>query len=1479
MSETEAGPFGVQQLRRGLRDLAALSALPVVWTESDPRRIAESLADALLHMLHLELVYILVRDRAYEIPVEVAHTALGPAPTAQAQEIGRALDPWLNTNDLSRTPSSIANPLGNGMTRIICPPFGIEARGGVLVACSPRADFPTEVDRLLLGVAANQVAILLDRRRTEDALRESEERFRGTFDYAGVGIAECDVQGRFLRVNQKLCEIVGYTREELLQKTWQDITHPDDLAASLEQFLPLLRGEQPGYSLEKRLVRKDGSPVWIDQAVSLRRDAAGAPAYVIAILQDISERKRLEEELSQADARLGLALRGSNIGIWEYDMPDGDYRHGRVYSMNIWEQFGYLTPPDSAFAHETGTAGIHPEDRARVEEAIRSYLAGETSEYEVECRGRHKDGSYRWTLARGVAVRDAGGKPIRFVGSSVEITDRKRAEEALRESEERFRGTFENAAVGIAHTHPEGRFLRVNEKFCAIIGYPREELLEKTWHDITLPDDLAASIDVSAAALRGESPGLPLEKRYLRKDGSLVWVELFVSLQRDAAGAPGYLIAIVQDISQRKRLEEALRESERRFRTFVDHATDAFFLQDDQLVIVDVNRQACLSLGYTRDELVGMTPLDFDPDVTPAMLEEFGRRLDTGEMLVFESRHRRNDGSVFPVEVRGRPFWEGGRRLTVALARDITVHKRAEEVLRESERRFRILAEALPHMVWTAQPDGATDYYNARTTEYTGLTSEQLQGWGWQSTIHPENLARCLELWTRSIATGEPYEVEFRVLRADGAFRWHLARALSLRDESGRITKWFGSCIDIDDQKRAQEALREAKEAAEAANRAKDEFLANVSHEIRTPMNAILGMTELVLDTPLTDDQRQCLKAVKSAADNLLGMINDLLDFSKIEAGKLELDPADFSLRAAVGDTLRALAVRAHAKGLELIYDVQLEAPDALVGDAGRLRQVLLNLVGNAIKFTDAGEVVVRAEVAGDPALDGEISLRLTVRDTGMGIPRDQQERIFRAFEQEDTSTTRKYGGTGLGLAIAARLVALMRGQITVESEPGRGSTFAFTARLGLQPHPPEHAPVRPPASLRNLLVLVVDDNATNRHILEEWLRGWQMEPAVVGNGLAALSDLWHAVGLGRPYALVLLDARMPDTDGLALAAQIRQRAELSATRIILLTSGDRPGDVARSRELRIDAHLLKPVQQDELLDTIYRVMNRTNGDAPSTAGRVGGREPAAAPVPAATPLHILVAEDNEINAQLLERLLARRGHRVRLANNGREALALAEEGAFDLLLLDVHMPELDGFQVIRAIRERERSAGGHLPVIALTARARQEDRERCLTAGMDDFLAKPIQAADLWAATERVTGSRPPTDRPGPGLLDPRVVLAACGGDAAILGEICQVLRARLPDHLTAVQEALRERDAIRLREAAHKLCGTVAAFSTVVGSVASDLEDHAARGQLEEAWPLVEQLETIARELIQQVDGLSIEALRDQAGAAGDRVRTASP
>ena len=391
----------------------------------------------------------------------------------------------------------------------------------------------------------------------------------------------------------------------------------------------------------------------------------------------------------------------------------------------------------------------------------------------------------------------------------------------------------------------------------------------------------------------------------------------------------------------------------------------------------------------------------------------------------------------------------------------------------------------------------------------------------------------------------------------------------------------------------------------------------------------------------------------------------------------------------------------------------------------------------------------------------------------------------------------------------------------------------------------------------------MVDDNATNRQILAEWLRGWQTDPTVVGDGMAAMDALWHRAANGRPYALVLLDARMPDADGLTVAAMIRERAELAATRIVLLTSGERPGDPARARELRIDAQLLKPVQQDELLETIYRVMSRSQCNAPPLA-RPTPTQQTPSPVPTTPPLHILVAEDNELSAQVLEQSLVRQGHRVRLASNGREVLTLAEQGGFDLLLLDVHMPELDGFQVVRAVRVRELTAGGHLPIIALTARSRKEDRERCLAAGMDDFQTKPIRPADLLAAIDRVLRTHSSRQSRSLDLLDAPVLLAACGGDSTLLRKMCHTLAARVPEHLAALREALRDQDAPRLREAAHKCCGMLSEFSATAGDLAGNLEELAAGSHLDEAARIVERLEAMAPELVHQLDGITVEALR---------------
>jgi PAS domain S-box-containing protein len=1273
----------------------------------------------------------------------------------------------------------------------------------------------------------------------------------------------------------------------------------------------------------------------------------------------------------------------------------------------------------------------------------------------------------------------------RHVAELARLADeRLEAERALVRERYLLHALLNNLPDNIYFKDAASRFVRVNQALTAYFGLrDPAEAIGKTDFDFFTEEHAGPAFADEQEILRTGRPVVAKEEKETWLDGRVRWVSTTKMPFRDKDGNIIGTFGVAREITKLKLTEEALRQSEQRFRTFVDQATDAFFLQDDRGVIRDVNRQACASLGYTRDELVGKTPADFDPDVTPALLEELGRKLDAGEMVAFESRHRRKDGTLFPVEVRGRAFREGGRRFLVSLARDISQRKQDEALLEGQKRILELIlqGEPLPHVLtvlcrtiedltqdamlasvllldadgvhlrhgaapslpdsynravdglaigpavgscgtaaYRREPvyvsDIATDprwapfaglalshglracwsapilsrtaevlgtfamYYrqprqptprelravdivtrtvaiaiektraakalresegrfrgtfesaavgighvdaagrflrvNEKFCAIVGYSCEELLRRTFRDITHPDDLEAGVESFP-ALMRGDlaSYALEKRYLRQDGSPVWVELFVSLQRDAGGRPAYAIAVIQDISERKRLEDELRRAKEAAEAANRAKDEFLANVSHEIRTPMNAILGMTELALDTLLTDDQRQCLKTVKSAADNLLGILNDLLDFAKIEAGKLELAPADFGLRATVSDTLRALAVRAHAKGLELACHVQPDVPDGLVGDAGRLRQVLINLVGNAVKFTDEGEVVVEVslasrerqrpeqESASSPppvaSAPGSPEIRFTVRDTGIGIPKEDQQRIFRAFEQEDTSTTRRYGGTGLGLTIASRLVALMGGRITVDSQPGRGSTFTFTARFGLQSHPPGAAVDLPPVLLRGLPALVVDDNATNRHILEEWLRGWQMQPTAVADGPAALDALRRGAAGDRPYALVLLDARMPGVDGPGLAAEIRRRAELGSPRIILLTSGDRPGDLDRFGEQPVDAHLLKPVGQDELLATIYHVMSRAK-----VSGGVVSGEWYAAPLtthhsPLTTHFRILVAEDNEFNAQLLEQLLVRRGHRVGLAGNGRDALALAEENAFDLLLLDVHMPELDGFQVVRAVRERERAAGGHLPVIALTARSRPEDREQCLAAGMDDFLAKPIQAADLWAAINRAVGARsqrsedrgqksedgasltsdlcPLTSETG--LLDPDVVLAACGGDPAILDKIRQAFRARLPEQLAAVRDALRDQDAARLREAAHKLCGMVATFSTVAGGVASELEEAAARGRLEEARPQVEQLDALAAELVRQVDGLSIETLHRQAEGAGPAAGRPNP
>jgi len=775
-------------------------------------------------------------------------------------------------------------------------------------------------------------------------------------------------------------------------------------------------------------------------------------------------------------------------------------------------------------------------------------------------------------------------------------------------------------------------------------------------------------------------------------------------------------------------------DNDARLQAILESCFDGFVEVDGAGRIVGWNSQAERIFGWPYSE-VAQKPVHMlvprrlrtafervvQESVNSGRSSRFNRRIE-GKAL-----HR--DGHEFPVQLIVSPVAWGESYRLVVFVRDITKRKQAAEDLRRSEERSREILDHLEDAYSEVDLHGKYVFVNDAYCRLFNRTREQVVGHSYKDFFERDRSGALRDAYQTVYKTGQPmksFEHEFKAGRFNELSIW------LKRDKKGQPIGFASSIRDCTPRKLHERELAEAKQAAEAANKAKSAFLANMSHEIRTPMNGILGMTELALSTDLTPEQNEFLGMVKSSAESLLVILNDILDYSKIEADKMVLDPAPFNLSEMVGDAMKSMAVTAHKKGLELAVDIGPEVPQELLGDAIRLRQVLLNLVGNSIKFSKSGEIEVRVNV--QEIQQQQAVLVFSVRDTGIGIAPETQARLFEPFEQADSSTTRHYGGTGLGLAISKRIVHLMEGTIWVESVPGAGSTFYFTARLQVAAARPSQPAL---ADLQGLPVLIIDDNATNRRILHEMAKHWGMLPDDADSGPVGLQKLEAAAGSGFPYGLVLLDEQMPGMGGLEVIERIRMHQALRRATILMLTSSDQSSSAARCRQLGVETYLIKPVKPAELLGMIRRAVGAWK---PQPAFRT----PAGANVTPAHSLSILVAEDNLVNQKVTVAMLQRMGHRAIVAGDGAEAINKWNESHVDLILMDVQMPAMDGFEATQRIRSQEQARGTHVPIVAMTAHAMAGDRERCLEAGMDDYVSKPVNRAALEQALARCAGRQP---------------------------------------------------------------------------------------------------------------------------------------
>lgn len=1212
-------------------------------------------------------------------------------------------------------------------------------------------------------------------RRSEMLLREVEQiaRLCGWERDLTTG-AETWSEESYRLTGVSLSEPLSFTR--LLE-----LVHPDnrgELTASIERAME----ERRPFDTEIRLQGADGGMRVCRARGKVICDPAGDPVRLVGTIQDITEQRQMALELETISTSLEaereilkmlaqgasieevLVAINSNVDfLWPAGfssiqlLEDGQRRFRQALAPSLPAAVSRMLAQGEASPHGGSGAAAAFYNRAVVSEDV--------SEDEAWKQAQELAGQMAIRASWSVPVRDRSRRvlgaltiyhreskaptavELRTLEASAELAglaiERKRAEAALRASMQRFETLAQHAPVGIFLADPEGQCLYVNKGWSEICGFETKQGLGMGWYKAIHPDDLEFVIQSWRQAVAKQQE-MQLECRLACAHRDNRWVLLKAAPLREETGTLTGYIGTVMDITTRKRVEEALRASEHRLRMLVENLpAGAVFRKDEYL---QLNKAVEEMTGYLREEI--------------STVDDWFRLLGRENAATLRRNYERERERGFPKPGVARIFRKDGqmRYLAVAayrcedgevwLLEDITLRKQAEKDLRSSRERFELAVRGSSDGIWDWDIAGGKIYYSPRFLELLGCDEREAGDSMefFEERLHPDDSERVHRALREHLSHRVPYEVECRLGMKNGEYRWFRMRGLAIWTDAGRATRMAGSIGDITPRKRAEqelhnlvEQLKQAHRQAETAARAKSEFLAHMSHEIRTPMHGVLGMTGLLLGTSLNAEQREYAETVRHSAESLLTILNDILDISKIEAGKMQVEKISFDLEECISDVVQLLAAKAFEKKIEMVTLIEPDIPAAVITDPARLRQILLNLVGNAVKFTERGFVAV--EVGVEERFGNFLTLRVRVRDSGIGIPADKQASLFHQFTQADASTTRRYGGTGLGLAICRRLVDLLGGAIHFESEAEKGSTFTFTVPVEVgEGVETLSAQVRAAASGRR--ALVVSGVEPQRLALCQALQtaGFQVD-------LEASPALLRERIRDSSYDLLLVD-QSRESSSLETVKEIRADRLCPDLRIILLTFLRRRADHALMEAAGVNLVVLKPVGVRELLRDVLRCCRIENGEGPLA-------KPAPAPAPPAAPVslasaRVLVVEDNPVNQKLALRVLEKFGCNVELAANGLEGVRLWEQSGFDLVLMDCHMPEVDGYEATAQIRRREAQLGLHrTPIVAMTANAMEGDRTRCLEAGMDDFLSKPVKMEQLHQTVCRWAGK--PDQAPAP--------------------------------------------------------------------------------------------------------------------------------